>query len=64
MAQKRRLPKQIYVRWEDDVDGPWLNADTEYRNLAEAFQEVTVGRYVLESVFRLRTDMTLTAEKR
>lgn len=53
------LPKEIFVKPEDDGDGPWLNAAEDVNDFAAVGGEVMVGRYVLAAVEVISAPVTL-----
>lgn len=53
------LPAEIFVKPEDCVGEPWLNATANVNDFAVAGGAVKVGRYVLASVEAITALVTL-----
>lgn len=43
----KKLPKSLFIRWNDDSDEPWLQAVEDAGEFAEVNEKFAIGRYEL-----------------
>jgi len=61
----KKLPKIIYVRWNQDSDEPWLEASDDPELLGEFGKGQIAGKYELKDKVKIthKTETTISTNK-
>jgi hypothetical protein len=58
-----KLPKEVFVKWEDEGEDAFLVTVENARDHADMQEKVTIGRYELKETLTLEVLLKLTPAK-